>query len=105
LCGEGPRSRSYGRWRERWSVFSFFQVMEPWWNEIDRGKVKYLGKTCPSSTLFTTNPTRADPRSKPGLRGGRPETNRLSRGTASTLFCYFSLIWEENLDIRFQERD
>jgi hypothetical protein len=23
--------------------FSFFQVMEKWWNEIDRGKPKYSG--------------------------------------------------------------
>jgi hypothetical protein len=28
-----------------------------------------LGKTCPSATLFTTNPTRTDPGSNPGLRG------------------------------------
>jgi hypothetical protein len=25
--------------------FSFFQVMEHWWNQIDRGKPKYSGKT------------------------------------------------------------
>jgi hypothetical protein len=38
-----------------------------------------LGKTCPSVTLLTTNPTWTDP----GLRGWRPATNRLSHGTAS----------------------
>ena len=32
------------RWRKRWSVFSFFQVMEHRWNEIDRGKPKYSEK-------------------------------------------------------------
>jgi hypothetical protein len=32
------------RWRERWSVFSFFLVMEHRWNEIDRGKPKYSGR-------------------------------------------------------------
>jgi hypothetical protein len=26
------------------SVFSFFRVMEHWWNEIDREKLKYSGK-------------------------------------------------------------
>jgi hypothetical protein len=36
------------------------------------------GKTCPSATLSTTNPTWTDPASNPGLPGGRPATNRLS---------------------------
>jgi hypothetical protein len=40
------------------------------------------GKTCPSATLSTTNPTWDDPRLKEGLRGRRPATNRLSHGTA-----------------------
>jgi hypothetical protein len=41
--------------------FSLFQVMEHRWNDIDRGKPKYWGKTCPSATLSTTNPTWTDP--------------------------------------------
>jgi hypothetical protein len=41
------------------------------------------GKTCPSVTLSTINPTRTDPGSNPGLRGGRPATNRLSHGTVN----------------------
>jgi hypothetical protein len=40
------------------------------------------GKTCPSATLSATNPTWTDPGSNPGLRGGRPATNRVSHGTA-----------------------
>jgi hypothetical protein len=40
------------------------------------------GKTCPSATLSTTNPTWADPGWNPRLRGGRPAANRLSHGTA-----------------------
>jgi hypothetical protein len=40
------------------------------------------GKTCPSATLSTTNPTWTDAGSNPGLRGERPKTNRLSHGTA-----------------------
>jgi hypothetical protein len=47
------------------------------------------GKTCPSATLSTTNPTWTDPGSSPGLRGGRPVANRLSHGTA-TGGCVFS---------------
>jgi hypothetical protein len=48
---EGPRSRCYGRTAalrlivqpcdENDQLFSFFQVMEHRWNEIDRGKPKY----------------------------------------------------------------
>jgi hypothetical protein len=41
-----------------------------------------LGKTCPSATLSTINPTWTDPGSNPGLRCGRPATDRLSHGTA-----------------------
>jgi hypothetical protein len=40
------------------------------------------GKTCPSATLSTTNPTLTDPGSNPSLRGERPTTNRLSHGTS-----------------------
>jgi hypothetical protein len=34
-------------------------------------------KTCPSATVSTTNPTRTDPGSNPGLRGWKPAANRL----------------------------
>jgi hypothetical protein len=47
------------------------------------------GKTCPSATLFTTNPTWTDPESNPGLCGGRPAANRLSRGTAKP--CVYTI--------------
>jgi hypothetical protein len=90
---EGPRSRSYGRTaalglivqpcdkdeEKNYQFFSFFQVMEQRWNEIDKGKQSTRGKTCPSDTLSTTW---TDPGSNPGLRGGRPATNSLSHGTA-----------------------
>jgi hypothetical protein len=45
---------------------------------------KNQGKTCPSATLSTTNPTWTDPGLNPGLRGERLATNRLSHGTANT---------------------
>jgi hypothetical protein len=54
-----------GRWIEKW-----------------QGKLKYSEKTCPSDTLPTTNPTRPDPGLKPGRRGGKSSTNRLSHGMA-----------------------
>jgi hypothetical protein len=51
-CGEGPRSRCYGRTAalrlivqpcdEDDQFFSFFHVMEHRWNEIDRGKTEVL---------------------------------------------------------------
>jgi hypothetical protein len=44
------------------------------------GGMKYSEKTCPSATLSTTNPKWRDPGSKPGRRGGKPATNRLSYG-------------------------
>jgi hypothetical protein len=66
----------------RWAVFyQILQVMEHQWNEIDRGKPTTRRKICPSATLSTTNPTWTDPGSNPGLRSGRPATNRLSHGT------------------------
>jgi hypothetical protein len=48
-----------------------------------QGKPKYSEKTCPSDALSTTNPT-CCPDANPGRRGGKPATNRLSYGTAST---------------------
>jgi hypothetical protein len=42
-----------------------FLVMEHWWNEIDRGRPKYSGKTYPSATLSTTNPTLTRDRTRP----------------------------------------
>jgi hypothetical protein len=86
-------------WRWRWAVFyKVLQVMEHQWNEIDRGKQTTRRKTCPSATLSTTNPTWTDPGSNPGLRNGRPATNRLSHGTADdrtyclVIFAFFSMI-------------
>jgi hypothetical protein len=49
------------------------------------------GKTCPSATLSTTNPTWPDQGSNPGLLGERPATNRLSHGTVRIgLLCFMS---------------
>jgi hypothetical protein len=56
--------------------------------KIGRGKPKYSEKTCPSTTLSTTNPTWPDP----GLRGGKPATNRLIYGAAYRKTSYFSIL-------------
>jgi hypothetical protein len=53
------------------------------WNDW-QPKPKYLLKTYRSAALSTTNPTFPDPGSNPG-RGGKPETNRLSYGTADII--------------------
>jgi hypothetical protein len=63
-------------------IFVPFQVMEHQWNLIDRGKPKYSGKTCPSATLSTTNPTWTDPGSNLGLCSGKLADNHLRHGTA-----------------------
>jgi hypothetical protein len=49
----------------------------------------WQGKTCPSATLSTTNPTWTDPGSNPGLRGGRPAANRLSHGTTDYVYYLY----------------
>ena len=39
-----------------WVVDGWMSV-EQWWNDTDRGKLKYWEKNCHSVTLSTTNPT------------------------------------------------
>jgi hypothetical protein len=56
------------------SFFPFLRVMEHLWNEIDRGKQKCWGKTCPSAILSTTNPTLTDTVSNPGLESFKSAT-------------------------------
>jgi hypothetical protein len=43
-----------------------------------QGKPIYSEKTCSSAALSSPDPTRVDPRSIPGRRGGKPPTNRMS---------------------------
>jgi hypothetical protein len=52
------------------------------------------GKTCPSATLPTTNPTWSDPGLNQILRGERSATNRLSHGTAYTGVSYHAILSE-----------
>jgi hypothetical protein len=60
-------------------------------NDIDRGK------TCPSATLSTTNPTWIEPGSNLGLRGDRPATNAMAR-PGRVLHC--EALESENCKIR-----
>jgi hypothetical protein len=73
-------------WLWGWRIFR--------WNEDWQGKPKHSEKTCPSATLSTTNPTWPDPGLNSGLRGGKPETNRLIYGAACTVVSLFT---EESL--------
>jgi hypothetical protein len=60
---------------------------------IDRGNRSTRRKPAPSATLSTTNPIWPDSGSNPGLRGGKPATNRLSYGTANPVkFCFFIVV-------------
>jgi len=58
--------------------------MESWWNDTDRGKLKYWEKkTCHSANLSSTNPTWTDLGSHGGFRRDTPATDRPSHGTAT----------------------
>jgi hypothetical protein len=94
FCGEGPRSRCYGRTAALRLIvqpcdkddyfFSFFRVMEYRWNEIYREKPKYSGEKPVTVLLCPPQiPHGLTRGSNPGLRGERPATNRLSHGTAT----------------------
>jgi hypothetical protein len=62
------------------------------WNENWQGKSMYSEKTCPSTTLSTTNPTWPDLGSNPSRRGGKPATNHLSYGTAPRQLTWGSVL-------------
>jgi hypothetical protein len=55
---------------------------EPWWNDIDCGKLNNSEKTYPSATLSTKNPTWKDQGMNPGLHSERLVTNHLSHNMA-----------------------
>jgi hypothetical protein len=87
FCGEGRRSRCYGRT----AAFRLIvrpcdedEVMEHWWNEIDRGKPKYSGGGNLSQCHFVHHKSHGLTRDL-GLRCERPATNLLSHGTATNL--------------------
>jgi hypothetical protein len=93
-CREGPRSRRYGststsrllvqHYDEDYYYYYYYYYPFPsnGWNEIDRGRLKYAGKTYPIATLSTIHPTWTDPESNPVLRGEISAANHLSHVTA-----------------------
>ena len=73
--------------------------MEHWWN--DAGKLKYLGKTSPTATLFTTYPPCIGLRLNPELYSYRLSANHLCHGMHKiesipvifTFMCHFHLVY------------
>jgi hypothetical protein len=67
------------------------------------------GKTCPSATFSTINPTWTDPGLNPGLHSGRPATDR--HGTESFYRSYhrshgqdkLRILWTSNSSPRSQQ--
>jgi len=55
--------------------------MEHWWN-TDRGKLKYLRKTCPNATLSTINPTQTGLGLNPSLHCEKLATKCQENGRA-----------------------
>jgi hypothetical protein len=60
------------------------------------------GKTCPSATLSTTNPTRTGPGSKPNLRGKRPAINCLSHGEVAPIIHNLDTKWRLTASVRLR---
>jgi hypothetical protein len=77
-------TRHVGHWMAYCTVPGWLWWWRIWWNEDWQGKPKYSEKTCPNAIMSTTNPTWPDPGSSPGRRGGKPATNCLSYGAATS---------------------
>jgi hypothetical protein len=73
------------------------------WELADETEV--LGENLPNATLSTTNPTRPNLGSNPGLRGGKLAANRLSYGTAKTEHTSWVVSNSADLFFDSQHRD
>jgi hypothetical protein len=60
----------------------WYEFGERRWNDMTGENRRTRRKSCPSTTLSTTNPTWIDPGVNRGLGGERPATNDLSHGPA-----------------------
>jgi hypothetical protein len=85
-------TRHVGHWMAYCTCPGWSWWWRIWWNDDWQGKPKYSEKTCLSSTFPTTNPTWPDPGSNPGLRGGKPATNRFSYGAAVRFVVKMELV-------------
>jgi hypothetical protein len=64
-------------------IINTYRALVEWYWQ---GKPEELGeKTCPSATLSPRNPTWTGPSTKPGFRGEKQVTNRLSHDTAKLI--------------------
>jgi hypothetical protein len=70
-------SLNYGHQQAYHSSCSLYKIMEPPWNDIDRGKQK-INKTSPSATLSAINPIWTDLVPNLSLRGESLATNCLN---------------------------
>jgi hypothetical protein len=61
--------------------FEFLEMWIPWWNDIDRGKLKDLEKILSQCHFVHHKSHWIDP----GCHGERPATNCLSHGMAPTM--------------------
>jgi hypothetical protein len=55
-----------------------YEHVESRWNYTDRTNRRTRSKTCPTATLYTTNPTWIEPGANPGFRYERPATDLLT---------------------------
>jgi hypothetical protein len=94
-------TRHGGHWLDYCSLPRVITMMENLveWRLVRETEV--LGENpSQSATLATTNPTWLDPGLNPGLRGGKPATNRLSYGAALTIISLvFKMISDFTLAI------
>jgi hypothetical protein len=64
------------------SVVDEWMSMEQWWNDTDRGKVKYSNKNLSQCQFSTLNLTQTELGSKPSFRGEKSAIHCLSHGTS-----------------------
>jgi hypothetical protein len=62
--------------------------MEPWWSDIDRGKLKNLEKSLTQCHFVTTKPTWIDPGVNPGLCVEGSAAKHLNHGTTHSKHFY-----------------
>ena len=82
-----------------WAVDEWMS-MEQWWNDSDRGNLKYSGKPCPCFPVSITNLTWTDLLSNPCLRGKKPRTNSLFKimlHYLTYLVAYRIEIWSHSI--------
>jgi len=70
-------------------LWFWWMILEEWWNDTDRGKLKWLKENVANTALFTTNLAWTDVGSNPGLRGGGQRITPLAMTCFSFVFYLF----------------